>query len=71
MDRREFLIGAAAAGVGTATLAVSTRISANTCEVNLYDPSKATSRLTYPEKTGEAAPPINFEWPPGHIRRYI
>ena len=71
MDRSEFLLGTVVAGVGTAALAVSTQVSANTCEANLYNPSKATVRLTYPEKTGETSPPIHLEWPPGHVRRYI
>ena len=51
MDRREFLIGAAVAGVGTAALAVSTKVSANTCEANLYDLSLANSHFKLPLAT--------------------
>ena len=71
MDRRDFLVGTAAVGVGAAALTVSTVASATTCEVNLYNPDKATLRLTYPPKDGETSSPINLEWPPGHVRRYI
>jgi hypothetical protein len=71
MDRRKFLVGTAAVGVGTAALTVSSAASAATCEDNLYSPTKSIARLTYPVHLGETAVPVNLEWPPGHVRRYV
>ena len=71
MDRREFLVGTAVVGVGAATMSFSSEVSAATCETNLYNLPKAVSRLNYPLQSGETPPPINFEWPPGHVRRYV
>jgi len=73
MDRRKFLVGTAAVGVGTAALTFSGTASAATCEVNLYNPTKTTptTRLTYPMKLGETPVPVHLEWPPGHVRRYV
>jgi hypothetical protein len=71
MNRRKFLVGTAAVSVGTVALTVSGPVSAATCEVNLYNPVKSPSRLTYPIKFDESPDPVNLEWPPGHVRRYI
>ena len=70
MKRREFLKGTVVAGVGSAGLAYQGTAAAATCEVNLYNPEKATNRLTYPAKPGETPEPVNLEWPVGHVRRY-
>ena len=71
MKRREFLVGTVAAGAGTVGLTYQGTAVAATCEVDLYNPLKATNRLTYPAKPGETPQPVNLEWPVGHVRRYL
>lgn len=71
MKRREFLIGTVAAGAGTASLTFQGTAAAATCEVDLYNPQKASQRLTYPARPGETPEPLNLEWPIGHVRRYV
>ena len=71
MKRREFLVGTVVAGAGTTSLAFTGTAAAATCEVDLYNPLKATMRLTYPAKPGETPVPLHLEWPVGHARRYL
>jgi hypothetical protein len=70
MDRRKFIVGSAAVTTGAATFAVVSPAQAGVCEDNLYSPAKPAVRITYPELPGETPQPINFEFPPGAMRRY-
>jgi hypothetical protein len=70
MDRRKFIVGTAAVSTGAAAFTAASPASAAVCEDNLYNPPKPAARLIYPELLGETPTPVNFEFPPGSMRRY-
>jgi hypothetical protein len=70
MDRRKFIVGSAMVSTAAASFTAASPAWAGYCEDNLYNPPKPATRLTYPALAGETPSPVNFEFPPGNMRRY-